>query len=92
MLVDYVRHEIPGIVTGWWRGVGATHNVFMVESFIDELAAAAKRDPIEYRRALLGALPPAAVIAPAPPWGGTKVAALAGDARPRPGDAEGRLG
>jgi isoquinoline 1-oxidoreductase beta subunit len=58
MLVDYVRHEIPGIATGWWRGVGATHNVFMVESFIDELAAAAKRDPLEYRRALLGKLPP----------------------------------
>ncbi len=57
MLVDYVRHEIPGIVTGWWRGVGPTHNVFMVESFIDELAAAAKRDPVEYRRALLGELP-----------------------------------
>jgi isoquinoline 1-oxidoreductase beta subunit len=59
MLVDYVRHEIPGIVTGWWRGVGPTHNTFMVESFIDELAAAAKRDPLEYRRALLGKLPPA---------------------------------
>ena len=57
MVVDYVRHEIPGIATGWWRGVGATHNVFMVESFIDELAAAAKRDPIEYRRGLLGKLP-----------------------------------
>ena len=57
MLVDYVRHEIPGIATGWWRGVGPTHNVFMVESFIDELAAAAKRDPVEYRRALLGDLP-----------------------------------
>jgi isoquinoline 1-oxidoreductase beta subunit len=57
MLVDYVRHEIPGIVTGWWRGVGPTHNVFMVESFIDELAMAAKRDPVEYRRALLGELP-----------------------------------
>ncbi len=59
MLVDYVRHEIPGITTGWWRGVGPTHNIFMVESFIDELAAAAKRDPVEYRRALLGKLPPA---------------------------------
>jgi isoquinoline 1-oxidoreductase subunit beta len=73
MLVDYVRHEIPGIATGWWRGVGATHNVFMVESFIDELAAAANRDPVEYRRALLGKLPnSAAGIAAAAevPWGG----------------------
>jgi isoquinoline 1-oxidoreductase beta subunit len=54
ILVDYVRYEQGGITTGWWRGVGSTHNVFMVESFIDELAAAAKRDAVEYRRALLG--------------------------------------
>jgi isoquinoline 1-oxidoreductase beta subunit len=51
--VDYVRHE-PGFTTGWWRGVGSTHNIFVVESFIDELAAAAKQDPVAYRRALLG--------------------------------------
>ena len=73
MLVDYVRHEIPGIATGWWRGVGATHNVFMVESFIDELAAAANKDPVAYRRALIGELPnSAAGIAAAAevPWGG----------------------
>jgi isoquinoline 1-oxidoreductase beta subunit len=73
VLVDYVRHEIPGIATGWWRGVGPTHNVFMVESFIDELAAAAKRDPVEYRRALLGELPQsgAGIAAAAEvPWGG----------------------
>jgi isoquinoline 1-oxidoreductase beta subunit len=54
ILVDYVRHEQAGVTTGWWRGVGSTHNIFMVESFIDELAVAAKRDPVEYRRALLG--------------------------------------
>jgi len=54
ILVDYVRYEQPGITTGWWRGVGSTHNIFMVESFIDELAAAAKQDPVKYRRALLG--------------------------------------
>jgi isoquinoline 1-oxidoreductase beta subunit len=57
VLVDYVRQEPPGIVTGWWRGVGPTHNTFMVESFIDELAATAKKDPVEYRRALLGKSP-----------------------------------
>lgn len=57
MLVEYVRQEPPGIPTGWWRGVGPTHNVFVVESFIDELAAAAKKDPFEYRRALLGRSP-----------------------------------
>ncbi len=53
ILVDYVRQEPPGIQTAFWRGVGPTHNIFVVESFIDELAAAASQDPFEYRRALL---------------------------------------
>ncbi len=61
-LVDYVRQEPPGVVTGWWRGVGPTHNTFVVESFIDELAAAAKKDPVEYRRALLGKSPRAQAV------------------------------
>ena len=52
--VDYVRVEPSGIPTAFWRGVGPTHNVFVVESFIDELAAAAKQDPVAYRKALLG--------------------------------------
>jgi isoquinoline 1-oxidoreductase beta subunit len=52
--VEYVRVEPPGIPTAFWRGVGPTHNVFVVESFIDELAALAKKDPLDYRRALLG--------------------------------------
>jgi isoquinoline 1-oxidoreductase beta subunit len=55
--VDYVRVEPPGIPTALWRGVGVTHNVFVVESFIDELAAAAKQDPVAYRKALLGRNP-----------------------------------
>ncbi len=55
--VDYVRQEPPGIQTAFWRGVGPTHNIFVVESFIDELAAAANKDPFEYRRALLGKSP-----------------------------------
>jgi len=37
----------------WWRSVGSTHTAFAVETFIDQLAAAAHRDPLEYRRALL---------------------------------------
>jgi isoquinoline 1-oxidoreductase subunit beta len=57
ILVDYVRDEPPGLTTGWWRGVGPTHNIFVVESFIDELAAATKKDPVEFRRALLGKQP-----------------------------------
>ena len=47
---QYVRHESPGVTTAWWRGVGPTHNIFVVESFIDELAAAAGVDPVEFRR------------------------------------------
>lgn len=37
----------------WWRSVGHSNTAFAVESFIDECAAAAKRDPVAYRRALL---------------------------------------
>ena len=51
--VDYVRVEPPGIPTAFWRGVGVTHNVFVVESFIDELAHAARQDPLAYRKALI---------------------------------------
>lgn len=51
--VDWVAQETPGILTSWWRGVGVTRGTFAIESFIDELAAAAKRDPLAYRLALL---------------------------------------
>jgi isoquinoline 1-oxidoreductase beta subunit len=60
--VEYVRHEPPGIPTAFWRGVGPTHNVFVVESFIDELAAAANKDPVDYRRTLLDKSPRAKAV------------------------------
>ena len=61
--VDFVRQEPPpGLRTAFWRGVGPTHNIFVVESFIDELAAAAKQDPFEYRRALLDRSPRAKAV------------------------------
>ena len=62
ILVDYVRQEPPGIQTAFWRGVGPTHNIFVVESFIDELAAAANQDPLEYRLALLEKSPRAKMV------------------------------
>jgi isoquinoline 1-oxidoreductase beta subunit len=41
----------------WWRSVGHTHTGFVVESFVDECAHAAGRDPYEYRKALLAGQP-----------------------------------
>ncbi len=52
-LVDW--HQAPGgVPTLWWRSVGHSHTAFVVETFLDELARAAGKDPVEYRRALLG--------------------------------------
>ncbi len=41
----------------WWRSVGSTHTAFSVETFIDEAAHAAGRDPVEYRRTMLAKHP-----------------------------------
>ncbi|MGH6822179.1 MAG: molybdopterin cofactor-binding domain-containing protein [Methylocella sp.] len=62
MLLDYVQYEPPGIPTAFWRSVGPSHNIFVVESFIDELAAAAKKDPVEYRLGLLKDSPRARAV------------------------------
>jgi isoquinoline 1-oxidoreductase beta subunit len=60
--VEYVRVEPPGIPTAFWRSVGPSHNVFVTESFMDELAAAAKQDAVAYRRALLDQSPRAKAV------------------------------
>src|SRR5258706_764659 len=60
--VEYQRVEPPGIPTAFWRSVGPSHNVFVIESFMDELAAAAKQDPVAYRRALLAKSPRAKAV------------------------------
>jgi isoquinoline 1-oxidoreductase beta subunit len=59
--VEFVRVEPPGISTAFWRSVGPSHNVFVTESFVDELAAAAKQDAVAYRRALLDKSPRAKI-------------------------------
>ena len=63
LLIEYSRSEPPaGLVTGWWRGVGVTHNCFPVESFVDEMAEAAGKDPVEFRRLLLAESPRAKAV------------------------------
>ena len=47
--VEYVRQEPPAIPTCFWRGVGPTHNIFVIESFVDELAQKAGKDPVQFR-------------------------------------------
>jgi isoquinoline 1-oxidoreductase beta subunit len=55
--VEYMRDEPPAVPTGFWRGVGPNNNVFAVESFIDELAKKAGKDPLAFRREMLGKTP-----------------------------------
>ncbi|MGE0439461.1 MAG: molybdopterin cofactor-binding domain-containing protein [Gemmatimonadales bacterium] len=54
--VGYAEAHTP-VPVGYWRSVGHSHTAFVVESFVDELAEAAGRDPVEYRRVLLAGSP-----------------------------------
>ena len=53
---------LSGVPIGYWRSVGHSHNAFFGESFIDELAHAAGRDPVDYRLALLKDAPRHAAV------------------------------
>lgn len=56
LLVDY--HAVdPGIPVSYWRSVGYSQNTFFLESFVDELANAGGKDPLELRRRLLANAP-----------------------------------
>jgi isoquinoline 1-oxidoreductase beta subunit len=55
--VEFVRAEPPAVPTGFWRGVGPNNNVFAIECFIDELARKAGKDPVDFRRGMLGKNP-----------------------------------
>lgn len=59
--VEYVRIDTP-VPVGFWRSVGSSHNAFTVESFVDELAHAAGKDPLEFRLNLLKKHPRAARV------------------------------
>jgi isoquinoline 1-oxidoreductase beta subunit len=50
--VEWCRPDVR-VPVGYWRSVGPSQNVFVLESFIDELASAAGRDPVEFRREML---------------------------------------
>ena len=56
ILVEYHPPDV-GIPTSYWRSVGYSHNTFFTESFLDELAVAAKQDPVAFRRKLLAKAP-----------------------------------
>jgi len=56
MLVD-LHSPTVGIPVLWWRAVGSTHTAYSTEAFLDELARAAGRDPLDVRRAMLGGHP-----------------------------------
>jgi isoquinoline 1-oxidoreductase beta subunit len=54
--VEYIETD-PGIPFGFWRSVGASFQGFVVEAFVDELAAMAGKDPFLFRRDLLAKAP-----------------------------------
>jgi isoquinoline 1-oxidoreductase subunit beta len=55
--VEYRRDEPLGVPTGFWRGVGPNNNVFAIEGFVDELARKVGKNPVAFRRDMLGKVP-----------------------------------
>jgi isoquinoline 1-oxidoreductase beta subunit len=56
ILIDYHNPD-TGIPCSYWRSVGYSQNTFFTESFVDEVAAASGKDPVEFRRKLLEKTP-----------------------------------
>ena len=76
--LDYLREQ-RGVDVAVWRGVGSGYTKFALETFLDELAAAAGKDPIEYRLGLLAKAPRARAVI-------EEAARMAEWKRPRTGD------
>ncbi len=83
LLIDHAMRN-PHVPPGFWRGVNLNHNAIYVESFVDEIAAATKQDPLALRRKLLANSPKHLAVldavaaragwgTPAPDVGGQKV-------------------
>lgn len=60
--VLYYLREQRGVDCGFWRGVGSGYTKFAIETFMDELAAIARKDPVSYRLALLKSTPRATAV------------------------------
>ena len=61
LLIDHAMRN-PHVPPGFWRGVNINQNAIFLESFIDELAHAAKKDPLEFRRKLMQDHPQALAV------------------------------
>ena len=83
-LVEHVLAHQP-VPVGYWRSVGHSYNAFFAETFMDEVARAAGKDPFEYRRAMLAGAPRHRRVL-------ETVAALADWGRPLTADAGVRTG
>jgi isoquinoline 1-oxidoreductase beta subunit len=86
LLVELHSPKI-GVPVLWWRSVGSTHTAFSTEAFVDELAVAAGKDPVEFRKSLLAAKPRhlgvLRLAAEKAGWGSPLVPAKAGEKRGR---------
>jgi len=56
LLVEHAMRN-PPVPPGFWRGVNINQNAIYMESFVDELADAAGKDPLEFRRKLMASHP-----------------------------------
>ena len=76
-----------GVPVQWWRSVGSTHTAYSTETFIDELATAAGKDPVAFRKALLAGKPKhlsvLELVAAKAGWGEPLAPGKAGETRAR---------